>query len=139
MIREATAADAPTIKRMIREAQLDPTSLKWKNFLIAEVDGDIAGIGQVKPLLGCRELGSLVVAKAHRKQGIAASLIHALEARHGYPLYLLCLAKLEAFYNQFGYRTIRWRDAPTALKIKLTPALLARPFGIRVLVMVKLA
>ena len=72
MIREATAADAPTIKRMIREAQLDPTSLKWKNFLIAEVDGDIAGIGQVKPLLGCRELGSLVVAKAHRKQGIAA-------------------------------------------------------------------
>ena len=136
-IRPATAKDHSTIREMVWHARLDPTSLSWRNFLVAEQDGKIVGIGQVKHYPGCRELGSLVVSKSHRKQGIARRLIAALEQRSDYPLYLLCESHLEAFYARFGYQTIAWRNAPTALKIKLLPTVLFRLFGVRVLVMQK--
>ncbi|MCA9914875.1 MAG: GNAT family N-acetyltransferase [Anaerolineae bacterium] len=136
-IRPATAADDTTIKQMIREAQLDPTSLKWQNFLIAEVDGKIAGIGQVKPYPGCEELGSLVTVREMRGKGVGGAIIAALEARAGRPLYLLCVDKMEPYYQRFGYQTISWWDAPWPLKTKLSFTLPFRLFGIRVLVMQK--
>lgn len=136
-IRPATESDSSIIKQMIRQAHLDPTSLKWQNFLIAEAEGEIVGIGQVKPLPNCEELGSLVTKRAYRGQGVGARLISELEARAGRPLYLICASKLGTYYQRFGYETISWWDAPTILKLKLTPALILRLFGIRVLVMRK--
>lgn len=122
---------------MIRRAHLDPTSLKWQNFLVAEHDGDIVGIGQVKPYPGCEELGSLVTKRDYRGQGVGEQMIAALEARAGRPLYLLCASKMESYYQRFGYETISWWDAPSFLKLKLSPTLILRLFGIRVLVMRK--
>ena len=137
-IRPATETDATTIKRMIRKARLDPTSLKWQHFLLAE-DGaqKIIGIGQVKPYPGCEELGSLVVLPDYREQGIGGALIEALEARAGRPLYLLCLSTMGPYYQRFGYQRISWWAAPWFLKLKLSPALLFRLFGMRVFVMRK--
>lgn len=137
-IRSATENDSSIIKQMVRQARLDPTSLKWQNFLIAEADGEIVGIGQVKQLPNCEELGSLVTKRAYRGQGVGARLISELEARAGRPLYLLCEAKLGTYYQRFGYETISWWSAPAILKLKLTPALILRLFGIRVLVMRKM-
>jgi amino-acid N-acetyltransferase len=136
-IRPATADDQPIIRKMVMDARLDPTSLKWRNFLIAEVDGDIAGIGQVKPYPGCEELGSLVVKREYRKQGIAAQIITALEARAGRPLYLLCVSPMDAYYRRFDYQTITWFAAPWFLKLKLLPALPFRLLGMKVRVMRK--
>lgn len=136
-IRPATADDDATIQQMIREARLDPTSLKWQNFLIAEVGGKIAGIGQVKRYPGCEELGSLVTLREMRGKGVGGAMIAALEARAGRPLYLLCVDKMEPYYQRFGYERISWWGAPWFLKLKLSPALLFRLFGIRVLVMQK--
>jgi len=136
-IREATAEDDSTIKTMIRRARLDPTSLKWQNFLIAEHEGDIVGIGQIKPYPGCEELGSLVTKRDYRGQGVGEQMIVALEARAGRPLYLLCAAKMESYYQRFGYEAISWWNAPAFLKLKLSPTLILRLFGIRVLVMRK--
>lgn len=42
-LRKATAQDAPMINQMVRDAQLDPTSLKWQHFLVAEDEGQIVG------------------------------------------------------------------------------------------------
>jgi amino-acid N-acetyltransferase len=137
-IRPTTANDRLTTRKMVLHERLDPTSLNWRNFLIAEQDGQIIGIGQIKSYPGCRELGSLVVLKSYKKQGIASRLITALEDQSSYPLYLLCGSHLEAFYSRFGYQVIAWRNAPTALKLKLIPTLLFRLFGIHVLVMQKL-
>ncbi len=136
-IRPATAEDDATIKQMIREARLDPTSLKWQHFLIAEYEGRVVGIGQVKPYPGCEELGSLVTVREMRGKGVGRAMIAALEERAGRPLYLLCMDKMEPYYERFGYETISWWQAPSFLKIKLSPTLPLRVFGIRVLVMRK--
>lgn len=138
-IRPATANDEATIKAMIRQERLDPTSLKWENFFVAEQDSKIVAIGQIKQYPGCQELGSLVTLPAYRGQGIAGQLIAALEEKAEWPLYLLCLAKMEPFYQRFGYEAISWWQAPAMLKLKLTPTLLVAPFGIRVRVMRKAA
>lgn len=137
-IRSATIADEEIIKQMIRKARLDPTSLKWQRFLIAEYENEIVGIGQVKQYPGCEELGSLVTKKAYRGQGIGGKLIAALEELAGRPLYLLCASHNESYYLRFGYETISWWDAPNFLKLKLSPTLLFRLFGIRVLIMRKI-
>lgn len=137
IIRPATAADAKTIRQMVWQEHLDPTSLKWENFLVAEHEGNIVAIGQIKQYPGCEELGSLITDEAYRGLGLGGQVIAALEARAGRPLYLLCAAKMERFYQRFGYETITWWQAPTFLKLKLAPTIVFVPFGIRVLVMRK--
>lgn len=136
-IRPATQNDTSTIRKMISSENLDPTSLNWRHFLIAEADNQIVGIGQIKVYPGCQELGSLVVDKAYRNQGIGEQLINALEQKAGRPLYLLCESTMEAYYARFGYKTITWWQAPAFLKLKLSPTVFFRVFGIRVLVMRK--
>lgn len=137
-IRPARENDSAIIKQMVKQERLDPTSLKWKNFLIAEVEDEIVGLGQVKQLPNCEELGSLITKKAYRGKGVGEKLISALEARAGRPLYLLCESKMEAYYQRFDYESVSWWDAPAFLKLKLAPAVIARLFGIRVLVMRKI-
>lgn len=136
-IRPALATDQPTIRRMVRAAGLDPTSLYWRHFLIAEQEGQVVGIGQVKQYRGCRELGSLVVLPKYRGQGIAAALIEALEAGAGRPLYLLCEAGMQTYYSRFGYTAIGFRAAPAVLKLKLLLVLPFRLAGVRISVMYK--
>lgn len=136
-IRAANQQDDSIIKQMIRDAQIDPTLIKWQHFLIAEVDSKIVGIGQVRKHPDCEELGSLYVLREYRGQGIASQLIEQLEARAKRPLYLDCAARMIPYYERFGYKTIRYRDAPRSLKLKLFIPLLLRPFGIRVAAMRK--
>lgn len=102
-IRTAREGDTTTIKRMIRAARLDPTSLNWPHFLIAEHEGSIVGIGQVKPYRGGRELGSLVVLPRYRKRGVGSAIVRALIKREQGELFLLCAERLESYYTQFGF------------------------------------
>lgn len=137
-IRPAVEEDAPIIKQMVRAEQLDPTSLDWRHFLVAQDGEQIVGIGQVKIYPGCRELGSLVVLKAYRGQGIGAQLIAALEAGSERPIYLLCAGRRrERYYQRFGYETLSFWSAPWVLKLKLLGVLVFRLFGVRVMVMCK--
>ncbi|NWF69280.1 MAG: GNAT family N-acetyltransferase [Chloroflexi bacterium] len=137
-IRPATQNDAAVIKKMVWDAGLDPTSLDWRHFLLAENEhAQIVGIGQIKEYPGCQELGSLVVLRAYRGQGIASALIAALEARAARPLYLLCQDRMMPYYRRFGYQQIGYWDAPPFLRLKLLIPLLFHLFGVRVVVMRK--
>jgi amino-acid N-acetyltransferase len=138
-IREARATDDALIKQMIREARLDPSKLLWQNFLLAEVNGEVVGIGQVRHHEdGAKELGSLVTKKEYQGQGIAGQIIEALEARYDKPMYLFCLSKMEPFYNRFGYRRVEDGKAlPWALRRKYRLTHIMRLFGFRVLIMRK--
>ncbi len=106
-LRPATQADQSTIKRIIRDAGINPMSLDWQRFLIAEDNDAIIGIGQVKPHGdGSRELASLAVIPERRGQGIASEIIRALLANENSDVYLTCRAQLESFYNRFDFRKI---------------------------------
>jgi amino-acid N-acetyltransferase len=139
-IRPAHAEEAVTIRSMIRAERLDPFNVHWENFLIAETNGRLIGIGQIKPYPGARELGSLVVAKDHRQTGVGAAIINALIAREHGPLYLFCLAFREPYYAKFGFRSVTANDLPPALKSKYTLGqFFARLFRQRLIVMYRAA
>lgn len=117
-IRPAQADEEPIIREMIRREHLDPFNVHWQNFLVAEGDRGIIGIGQVKPYPSGHELGSLVVEPEQRQSGVGAALITALIARDGGPLLLFCLAFREPYYSKFGFRRVGLRDLPGEFKLK---------------------
>jgi len=118
-IRPATAADAETIKRMVRSAPLDPNAIDWHYFLVLEiVEGGkpkIVSIGMVHPEGDVQEVDSVVTLPEYRKRGYAEAIVHALIERAGTPLYLLAEDALIAYYEKFGFRVMDRSEAPTVM------------------------
>jgi len=117
-LRAAAAADQPRIVAIIREADINPMDLKWKNFVLAvdEASGEIVGTGQIKTHRdGSRELASIAVVPAYQHRGIAHQIVERLLARHGNQgtLYLTCRAEMGTFYEPFGFRIIRGNELPS--------------------------
>lgn len=137
-IRPAIAADQDTIRHIVRVAELPPYSLRWQQFLVAEQSGQVIGVGQIRRHGKVNELGSLAVLPDHRGQGVGAQLIAALEAKAGMPLYLFCRDNRESYYQRFGYRRIRFPEAPGSLKLMaLGGFTVPRLFGFRIRLMRK--
>lgn len=132
--RMATAQDHAQILRMIAAARLDPTSLKWRNFLLAhDADtGALIGCAQIKRYRDCSEFGSLVVLPAYRNRGIGGRLLRELLQGERGPVYLVCRDRMGAYYERFGFRTITLSESPRTLKIK---QLVPRLFGLRIICM----
>lgn len=106
-LRQATQADQKIIERIIRDAGINPMSLDWRRFVIADEDGQTVGIGQVKQHGdGARELASIAVLPERQKQGIASEIIRRLLAKENGDVYLTCRASLETFYTRFSFRKI---------------------------------
>ena len=137
-IRPATAADQQTIRRMIREAGINPMSLHWPNFLVAEEDGRTIGIGQVKRHGdGSRELASMAVVPERQGEGIGSAVIRELLALHGHEvLHLTCLTKRRGYYERFGFHRLERAEYPPYFK-RLVPVFnsIGRLFGQRIIVM----
>jgi len=137
-IRAATAVDQPTIRRFVKEARLNPMSLNWPNFVIAEDDSEIVGVGQVKAHGdGTRELASIVVAPARQGQGIGSAVIKNLLARNpAAVLHLTCRSELQSYYERFGFRLLN-RAAYPPYFARMIPLvnLVGRFAGMRILVM----
>ena len=121
---------------MVRQAGLDPLNLNWPNFVLAEVDGQIAGIGQIRPYPNCPELGSIVTLPEYRGRGISAKIIETLLDGRTDTIYLECAGRMASYYTRFGFEEIPWQQAPIPLKLKAALGnLIARLFGIRIAVM----
>lgn len=105
-LRNATAADQTAIKVMVRAARLNPFGLKWQRFVLAvTAENEIIGCVQLKPhRVNVLELASLVVVKGWRRKGVARLLIENLKENAGPPIWLMCMSRLEKFYEQFGFR-----------------------------------
>jgi N-acetylglutamate synthase-like GNAT family acetyltransferase len=107
VLRPATLADQAEITRIVRSSKINPFGLAWSRFLVAEDQGRIAGVGQVKQHGdGSRELASIAVIPEYRHKGIATAVVNALLAREAGALYLTCRHPLEPFYNRFGFITV---------------------------------
>ena len=136
-IRPATLADQETIRRLIKEANLNRMSLQWPNFVVAEDGGDIVGIGQVKTHGdGSRELASIAVIPARQSQGIGGAVIKTLLAREQGVVHLTCRRQLQGYYERFGFRRLDPAEFPLYFR-RLIPIInvVARLVGTQILVM----
>jgi N-acetylglutamate synthase-like GNAT family acetyltransferase len=137
-IRPATSADQATIIRLIKEANLNRMGLKWPNFVVAEEDGAIVGLGQVKSHGdGSRELASIAVVPARQGQGIGSTVIKTLLAREQVVvLHLTCRRELGGYYERFGFRRLVAAEYPPYFR-RLIPVInvIVRLFGTQILVM----
>jgi N-acetylglutamate synthase-like GNAT family acetyltransferase len=136
-IRPATQADQETIRRLIKEAGINPMSLNWPHFIVAEDAGAIVAIGQVKTHGdGSRELASIAVVPARQSQAIGGAIIKALLDREPGVVHLTCRSQLQGYYERFGFRRLDPAEFPRYFK-RMVPVInmVARRFGIEILVM----
>lgn len=113
-IRPARPEDQEIIVSFIRQAKLNPRNLHWERFLVAEKDGQIIGIRQVKVhAQGTREIASGFVLPEYRRQGISARLLDELLAREAGTLYTMVSEKRAAYYEPFGFRRVDARQLPS--------------------------
>ena len=113
-LRQAQESDQRKIRALINQVKINPMDLDWSRFILATTEGDeMAGCGQVKRHRdGSLELASIAVEPAWQGQGIARMIIERLIADHPGELYLVCRSRLGAFYERFGFRSIRENDMP---------------------------
>ena len=115
-LRWANEADAPAIRRLVRESNLNTLGIVWQRFIVAEDAGRIVGMGQIKVHGdGSRELASIATVPDRRGEGIATAIIetlleNALQKAMDGDLYLTCRAHNEAFYERFGFRRVERPD-----------------------------
>ena len=143
-IRRAVEADQASITSIVRAAGINPLDLRWPRFLVAEEDGRIIGVVQVKSHRdGSRELASLAVVPEYRGQGVGSALVRDLLATEGESVYLTCADRLEGYYTRFGFRRLEPAEMPPYFRrlSRLTRFLSAvlRVFGLhwRILVMAR--
>ncbi|MDD5466248.1 MAG: GNAT family N-acetyltransferase [Anaerolineales bacterium] len=120
LIRPATAKDQAAITRIVRAARLAPFDLAWPRFLVAEEEGCVVGVGQVRQYEdGSRELASLAVIPGCHGRGIGSQLVGALLAAHPGEMYLICRSELEPFYARFAFRRAGGEMLPRWLRRRL--------------------
>lgn len=109
ILRPATKEDFPAIRALIHAVKINPMGLDWRHFIVAIADrGEFIGCGQIKPHGdGSRELASIAVVTAWRGQGVATKIIENLLEGVESPIYLTCQDSLGAFYEKFGFRSIK--------------------------------
>src|SRR5687767_15893489 len=112
-IRPARQEDQQIIVSFIQQAKINPRNLHWQNFLIAEANGQIVGVRQVKVhAQGTREVASGFVLPEYRRQGISALLMKEILSREKGALYLMCAKRRKKYYEQFGFWDVKLANLP---------------------------
>lgn len=113
IIRPARPEDQQTIVEFIRQAKINPRNLHWEHFLVAEEDGQVIGIRQVKVhAQGTREVASGFVLPEYRRRGVSARLMEELFARETGPLYTMIDERWAPYYEQFGFQRVAMNQLP---------------------------
>ena len=116
-LRSATKDDEKKIKALIHQVGINPMSLDWERFIVAEDDGAFVGCGQIKPHKdGALELASLAVVPERQGTGIGALLVKALIERVPGELHLTCLNNMVPYYRRFGFEEVGVEAMPRSLK-----------------------
>jgi amino-acid N-acetyltransferase len=123
-IRPAALADAPQISKLVnrgeREGQLLPRSLdsiraSIGDWIVAESRRRIIGVGSLIEMgPGLVEVRSLVVAPAHRKNGIGAKIVDALvdEARARGIQTVFALTRAVPFFEKLAFSATEKENFP---------------------------
>jgi predicted N-acetyltransferase YhbS len=125
-IHTASEDDQFAITAIVRAARIYPRDLDWRRFLLAQWGQDIIGVGQVKPHPdGSRELASIAVVPEWQGNGVGGAIIRALLSRENGPLYLMCVADRQHYYERFGFKRLERPAMPPYFRrfMLLAPAL----------------
>ncbi|HEX8620119.1 MAG TPA: GNAT family N-acetyltransferase [Thermoanaerobaculia bacterium] len=111
-LRRATGADASWINAAYAGVHFLPSDLARELVIVAELDGERAGIGRLVPAgEHAYELGGMLVFSAFRGRGVARAIIDELLRSAGdAEVYCIPFADLEAIYAKAGF-VRRERDA----------------------------
>lgn len=116
-IRRATPGDQRVIRALVHSERLNPTGLKWSNFMVAADRHDIVGAIQMRRHSdGSRELGSLVVARGLRGRGLAGRMIDALLAGERGPVWMITADAIAGTFERWGFHPIDPRSAPVKVR-----------------------
>jgi amino-acid N-acetyltransferase len=117
IVRRAESKDRFTIRAMVYRACLNPFGIDWKRFTVAEAEGRVIGVRQVRILRdGTREIASGVVLPAFRRRGVGTRLMETILERKRGPLYLMCDGKWEHYYRRFGFQVVEKEDLPDSFR-----------------------
>jgi len=116
-IRRAVEADQAAITALVRLERLNPADLDWRRFWVAACGPELVGAVQVRRHPdGSREVGSLVVARSHRHQGIASRLLEMLLTDTLSDYYLITGRALAGYYSQRGFQKVAVVGAPRCIR-----------------------
>lgn len=119
-IRAAEFRDIPTCIDFLEAAGLPTADVSTDRIaLIAEVDGNVAGLIGLEKFGDTGLLRSLVVDNRYRKSGFGRTLVDALE-RHaveqGIDTLWLLTIDADGYFERFGYRQQERDDAPPSIR-----------------------
>lgn len=123
-IDRAAPQDETAILRLLGSCGLPTADVAQhlRNFLVARLDGEVAGVAGLEPAGGYGLLRSLAVDPAHRSRGIARALCTRIEARAAElgvrTLYLLTTTA-EKFFAASGFTSVRRGSVPEAIRSTL--------------------
>ena len=117
IVRPAVEGDGATIKALAHSESVNPYNLPWSRFLVAEDEGVIVGIQQVRVHKGgTREVATRVVRPEFRRRGIGTGLLLAAFDRETGPLYVQCGHQWTRYYERFGFRQVKVSELPPDLR-----------------------
>jgi len=102
IIRNANNADIEKIMPFIRRFMLDGENISPEQFIVAEVNNNLAGFGRIKPYENIHELASIGVIEDFRKLGIGSQIVkHIIEIFPENEIWLT--TKIPDYFRQFGF------------------------------------
>jgi N-acetylglutamate synthase-like GNAT family acetyltransferase len=112
-VRPAREQDQAEITAMVRQARLNPADLRWPRFMVAERDGRIVGVAQLRLHPdGARELASLAVTPSARQQGVATRLVDALLQTQACEVFTLIDRPYVDHFRRWGFHEVDRASLP---------------------------
>lgn len=116
--RNAKVKDTAGILQLVRSVSGDERGFDYKQFVVAFKDDILVGCARTVQIeKDCKELASLAVSPAFRRNGIGTKLIKRVLEKDDYrPLYLICENNKSGFYNKHQFNTCNSSILPSTLK-----------------------
>ena len=121
-LRAAEIKDEKRIRELIALFELDGAGFEIQQFIIAEKNGEIKGIGRVREHVDCSKACTLGILHEERKKGLALALMKDMiqKAQRKDSLYLVCI--IPEFFYPLGFEIVN-EPWPEKIKEKLHPTI----------------